>query len=157
MPLPALESRSIRSVLPAWTVPASACPNPTRSTCAGCRTSTSFEGAASPARTISGMLRLFSRARLIEHVRSEADLLEMAVRGERVSDSVPLHNHEREAICQAPVLVGAAPVQLHRGGAEAGLKRDHVDSPIGVNSPIVLYTNMPINAAMGNCPGRCRQ
>ena len=42
---------------------------------------------------------------MIEHVRLEASLLEVAVRSECVCQRVPLHDHEREAIRQAPVLV----------------------------------------------------
>ena len=73
-----------------------------------------------------------------EHVRSEAGLLEVAVRGERLGQSVSVHDHEREAICQAPVLVGAAPVQSGRGITEFGLKRHDLDSPVGVNPAIAF-------------------
>ena len=78
-----------------------------------------------------------------EHVRSEAGLLEVAVRGERLGQSVSVHDHEREAICQAPVLVGAAPVQSDRGITEFGLKRHDLDSPVGVNPAIAFRRDRP--------------
>jgi 2-polyprenyl-6-methoxyphenol hydroxylase-like FAD-dependent oxidoreductase len=52
-------------------------------------------------------------------------------------------DHEGEAIRQAPVLVGAVSVQLHRGRAEVRLKRDDIDSPIVVNSPIAFGRDGP--------------
>jgi hypothetical protein len=44
------------------------------------------------------LLGPFSSAGVIEHVRLEASLLEVAICGERLGQRVPLHDHEREAI-----------------------------------------------------------
>jgi len=66
----------------------------------------------------------------MEHVRCETGLLKVAVRGEPSVRARRLDNHEREAIRQAPLLAGAAPVQSDRCIAEVGLKRYDRDSPV---------------------------
>jgi len=81
-----------------------------------------YGAANQPLPHVVGAAVLLSTVRLIEHLCSKACLLKVAVCGERVRESVPIHDREGETIPQAPVLAGPASIQLHRGGAEAGLK-----------------------------------
>ena len=45
-----------------------------------------------------------------KHHGLQARLLEMMISGKGLGDATPLHDHEGEAIREAPVFVGAAPV-----------------------------------------------
>jgi len=86
----------------------------------------------------------------MEHVRSESGLLEMAVGGERLRQSPLLHDDEREAIRQAPILIRPAPVQFDRGIAEIGLKRHDLYLGVGSNSAISLGRD-PANTLVRKC------
>jgi hypothetical protein len=70
-------------------------------------------------------------------------LLEVAIGGERLRQSVLLHDREREAIRQALAFVGAASIKVHRGSAELGLKLHDLDSPVGVNATIAFRRDCP--------------
>jgi hypothetical protein len=51
---------------------------------------------------------------------------------------VTLHDHKREAIREAPVLVSTIPVQFYRSVRELKLIRHYLDPPVGVNPAIAF-------------------
>ena len=55
--------------------------------------------------------RQSSRRRLVQKHGSESGLTEVFVGGQGVGQACVLHNHKRDAIRQAPALVGPTPIQ----------------------------------------------
>lgn len=62
----------------------------------------------------------------------------MVIGRERFGETPLFHDHEGPAIREAPILVGAAPVQLDRSAVEVGIERNDLDSAVSVNSPVTL-------------------
>src|ERR1017187_9309259 len=82
-----------------------------------------------------------SEGRLHGHHRFQARLLKMTIRGQRLRQMAPLHNYERQAIGEAPVLVGPCPIKLHSGIDQLGLKWPHLDAWVRMDPPVTLGCN----------------
>ena len=65
----------------------------------------------------------------------------MAIRGQRLRQMAPLHNYKRQAIGEAPVLVGPRPVKLHGGIDQLGLEWHNFDARVRVGSAVALCSN----------------
>jgi hypothetical protein len=83
-----------------------------------------------------------------KHEGFQSRLLEMMIGGESFGETMPLHDHEGEAIREAPVLIRAAPVQADSSAGEIWLKKDHFDQAVRVSAPITLgrYTRVEASA-----------
>src|ERR1035437_4868086 len=53
----------------------------------------------------------------------------------------PLHNYERQATGEAPVLDVPCPIKLHSGVDQFGLKWHHLDARVRMDPPVTLGCN----------------
>src|SRR6266702_2748423 len=82
-----------------------------------------------------------SEWRLYEHHHFQARLLKMAIRGQRLPQMAPIHDYKRQAIGEAPVLVGPRPIKLQSGVDQFGLEWHHLDACVRMGPPVTLGCN----------------
>jgi hypothetical protein len=101
-------------------------------------------GKPSPETQINGgcpQPRSNTERRFREHHHSHARLFKMAIRSQRLRQMAPLHHYKRQAVGEAPVLVGPRPIKLHSGVDQDGLERYHHDAGVRVGSAVTLGCN----------------